>query len=204
MDWDWRQTLDDLKNVDINNLGASPYPVKVIGVAAAGVLLLFAGYWFVIRGEVEHYGALRAEERSLKQQFIQQKRLASELPAYEQQMKNMRVAFHTLLQELPNTTHMPEFVTEVTQAGKACGLQFILLRPEHEKPKAFYAELPIQLTVAGTYRQLGHFVGDIAALPRIVTLGNVRVAPKDGGDLLTMSMIAKTYRYMVKARPVKR
>ncbi|MHB1565815.1 MAG: type IV pilus inner membrane component PilO [Acidiferrobacter sp.] len=205
MDWDWRQTLDDLKNVDINNLGASPYPVKLIGVAVAGVLLLLAGYWFVIRGEIEHYDALRVGERSLKQEFIQQKRLAIELPAYERQMKDMRVAFRTLLEELPNTTHMPEFVTEVTQAGKSCGLRFILLRPKHEKLQAFYAELPIQLTVAGTYSQLGHFVGDIAALPRIVTLGNVRVAPKTGGDLLTMSMIAKTYRYMAKAaHPVKR
>lgn len=192
---DWRQTLDDLKNVDINNLGASPYPVKLIGVGVACLIVLVAGYWFLIQGQVDTYDGLQAQETQLKQQFVVQKRLAINLPAYEQQMKQMKVAFRTLMQELPNTTHMPDFVTEVTEAGQATGLQFVLLKPQNETLKDFYAQLPIQLTVAGTYRQLGHFVGDIAALPRIVTLGNVKVTVKTG-DLLTMSMIATTYRYV--------
>ena len=47
---DWRQTIEDLKGVDLNNLAASPYSVKVVGVGVSCVLLLLAGYWFFIRG----------------------------------------------------------------------------------------------------------------------------------------------------------
>jgi type IV pilus assembly protein PilO len=192
---DWRQTIEDLKGVDLNNLAASPYSVKVVGVGVSCVLLLLAGYWFFISGQIHTYDGLRTQEVALKQQFLQQKMEAAQLPAYEQQMKKMKVMFGGLLQELPNTTHMPEFVTEVTQAGKSSGLQFALFKPEKEVPKDFYAELPIALTVAGTYEQLGHFVGDIAALPRIVTLGDVKVTAKQG-DFLSMSVTARTYRYL--------
>lgn len=199
---DWRQTLEDLKAVDVNNLAASPYSVKLVGVALSCLLLLGAGYWFFIRGQIQSYDGLKTAEASLKQQYVQQKMEAAQLPAYQRQMKQMKVLFGGLLQELPNTTHMPEFVTEVTQAGKSSGLQFALLKPKGEVPKDFYAELPIQLTVAGTYAQLGHFVGDIAALPRIVTLGNAKVTAKKG-DLLSMSVTAKTYRYL-KHRYIKK
>ncbi|WP_298135886.1 type 4a pilus biogenesis protein PilO [Acidiferrobacter sp.] len=199
---DWRQTIEDLKSVDINNLAASPYSVKVVGVGVSCVLLLVAGYWLFLRGQIQTYDGLRTQETALKQQFVQQKMEAAQLPAYEQQMKKMKVVFGGALQELPNTTHMPEFVTEVTQAGKSSGLQFALFRPEKEVPQDFYAELPIALTVAGTYEQLGHFVGDIAALPRIVTLGDVSVVVKKG-DYLSMSVTAKTYRYL-KHRVMKK
>lgn len=199
---DWRQTLEDIKNVDFNNLSASPYSVKLVGVGLSCVLLLGLGFWFLIRGQIHDYQSLRTQEKSLKQQFIHQKMEAAQLPAYQLQMKRMKILFGGLLQELPNTTHMPEFVTEVTQAGKSSGLQFVLLKPQGEVPKDFYAELPIQLTVSGTYTQLGHFVGDIAALPRIVTLGNAKVTAKDG-NLLLMSVTAKTYRYL-KHRYIKK
>lgn len=199
---DWRQTLEDLKAVDVNNLAASPYSVKLVGVGLSCLVLLAAGYWFLIRGQIRTYDGLKTAETSLKQQYVQQKMEAAQLPAYQRQMQQMKVLFGGLLQELPNTTHMPEFVTEVTQAGKSSGLQFALLKPEGEVPKDFYAELPIQLTVAGTYAQLGHFVGDIAALPRIVTLGNAKVTAKKG-DVLSLSVTAKTYRYL-KHRYIKK
>ena len=199
---DWQQTIDDLKNVDFNNLAASPYSVKVVGAGLSCVLLLALGYWFFIRGQIHTDEGLRTQEIALKHQYVTQKMEAEDLPAYQQQMKKMKVLFGGLLQELPNTTHMPEFVTEVTKAGKSSGLQFVLLKPEGEVPKNFYAELPIKLTVHGTYAQLGHFVGDIAALPRIVTLGDVKVTAKKG-VLLSMSMTAKTYRYL-KHRVIKK
>ncbi|HUW98006.1 MAG TPA: type 4a pilus biogenesis protein PilO [Acidiferrobacter sp.] len=196
---DWRQTIEDLKNVDLNDLSASPYSVKLVGVGFSCVLLFAAGYWFFISGQIQTYTSLQGQEVTLKQQFVQQKMEAANLPAYQEQMKKMKVLFGGLLQELPNTTHMPEFVTEVTQAGKSSGLQFASLKPGVEAPKNFYAELPIHLTVGGTYAQLGHFVGDIAALPRIVTLGNIKVTAKKG-DMLSMSMTAKTYRYLKHRR----
>jgi type IV pilus assembly protein PilO len=63
----------------------------------------------------------------------------------------------------------------------------------------FYAELPIKITLTGSYHDFGAFVSGIAALPRIVTLHDIQITPleKTGGfDQLQLDVTAKTYRYL--------
>ena len=61
--------------------------------------------------------------------------------------------------------------------------------------KDYYAELPIAVKISGRYHDLGAFTGDIANLPRIVTLNNLAVqVGKD--SMLTLDATAKTFRYL--------
>jgi type IV pilus assembly protein PilO len=61
--------------------------------------------------------------------------------------------------------------------------------------REFYAELPIQVKVTGTYHDMGAFASDVGQLSRIVTLNDVSlVAAKDG--TLTMDATARTFRYL--------
>jgi len=48
--------------------------------------------------------------------------------------------------------------------------------------------------VTGNYDDLGKFSGDIAMLPRIVTLNNISISPGKGA--LVMDATAKTYHYL--------
>jgi type IV pilus assembly protein PilO len=62
--------------------------------------------------------------------------------------------------------------------------------------------MPISVEVRGTYHELAQFVSDVAALPRIVTFGDISIsAGKD--NKLTMSAKAKTYRYMEEGGAAK-
>ena len=59
----------------------------------------------------------------------------------------------------------------------------------------FYAELPVNIKVTGNYHDLGAFASDVAKMPRIVLLTDLKVdPPKDG--VLSMEAVAKTYRYL--------
>ncbi|MEE9596405.1 MAG: type 4a pilus biogenesis protein PilO, partial [Acidiferrobacterales bacterium] len=60
----------------------------------------------------------------------------------------------------------------------------------------FYAELPISIKVTGSYHELANFVSDVAALPRIVTFGDITIASDKKSAKLLMSAKAKTYRYL--------
>ncbi|MHB8346643.1 MAG: type IV pilus inner membrane component PilO [Acidiferrobacterales bacterium] len=188
--------LDDLKNIDLNNIGSWPYPVKIGAIALVCVLILFLGYWFVISDEIQQLNQAQKQEQSLKQTFLEKKSLALNLPAYKQQMREMKQVFGTLLRQLPNKTEVPNLLVDITQAGLGRGLQFVLFKPEQEKPLDFYAELPVAIKVTGTYHELGEFVSDLAALPRIVTLSQINIASEPGTDHLTMTTLAKTYRYL--------
>lgn len=189
-------TLDDLKNIDINNIGSWPYAVKIAGIGIVCALILAAGYYFVISDQITVLRQAQNQEQMLKQTFLEKKALAINLPAYKEQMVEMKQAFGTLLRQLPNKTEVPNLLVDITQAGLGRGLQFVLFKPDAEKPLDFYAELPVNIEVTGTYHEMGEFVSDLAALPRIVTLSNIAISSKPGTDHLTMTTLAKTYRYL--------
>jgi len=91
---------------------------------------------------------------------------------------------------------MDALLVDINQAGLGRGLQFDLFKPApQETLREFYAELPIQVKVAGNYHDMGAFASDVGQLSRIVTLNDVKIdAGKDGN--LTMEVIARTFRYL--------
>jgi type IV pilus assembly protein PilO len=91
---------------------------------------------------------------------------------------------------------MDALLVDINQAGLGRGLQFELFKPAaQETRRDFYAELPIQVKVTGTYHDMGAFASDVGQLSRIVTLNDVVVvAGKDGN--LVMDATARTFRYL--------
>ena len=191
--------LDDLRNINPNDLSSWPLPVKIGGIGVTSILILVAGFWFLIQGGLDEYAAAKKKEEGLRETFLSKKALAVNLPAYKQQMEDMRRTFGSLLRQLPNTTEVPDLLVDITQAGLGRGLEFVLFRPEKESPKDFYAELPISIEIRGSYHDLAQFISDVAALPRIVTVGDINVSAPGGvakGNVLSMSARARTYRYL--------
>jgi type IV pilus assembly protein PilO len=189
-------TLDDLKNIDINNVAGWPTPVKIVGILAIAAAILLLGYYFLIADKRTQYAAVQQKEQTLRQTYLDRKALAINLPAYRQQMEEMQQTFGTLLRQLPNKTEVPNLLVDITQAGLGRGLGFVLFKPERERPLEFYAELPISIRVTGGYHQLGEFVSDISALPRIVTINNIDIGVDPKTRVLTMSAVARTFRYL--------
>ena len=196
-------TLDDLKNIDVNNLGSWPVPIKIGGILMVCVAILFAGFWFLIQGELEEYAGAQKKEEGLRETYMNKKGLAINLPAYQQQMDEMEQTFGSLLRQLPNTTEVPDLLVDITQAGLGRGLEFTLFRPEKEQPKDFYAEMPISIEVRGSYHELAQFGSDVAARPRIVTFGDINISSGGKDNKLTMSAKARTYRYLEEGGAAK-
>lgn len=189
-------TLDDLQNIDVNNISAWPLPIKIGGILLVGILVIAAGFWFIIRGELDDLAQQQDREIKLKGTYSSKAALAINLSAYKTQMEEMRQTFGSLLRQLPDTTEVPDLLIDITQAGLGQGLEFVLFKPEKERPKEFYAELPISIKVTGDYHELANFVSDVAALPRIVTFGDITIASDKKSDKLLMAAKAKTYRYL--------
>lgn len=188
-------TLDELRNLDLKDISAVPLPVKIVAVALICVLILAAGYYFVISDELDQREAAERQEKTLRDTYLQKKLLAINIDIYRKQMEEMQESFGSLLRQLPNTTEVPDLLVDITQAGLGRGLEFSLFRPEKERPRDFYAELPISLQVSGSYHELALFISDVAALPRIVTFGDINITRGKGGKL-SMQATARTYRYL--------
>ena len=134
---------------------------------------------------------------SLKEQFAVKAHQAANLEAYTQQMTDMENSFGVLLRQLPSDTEVPGLLEDITRTGLDNGLEFEEIKLLPEVVQQFYIELPIQITVTGSYHSLASFVSGVAGLPRIVTLHDFEVKPAsaDTHSKLRMNILAKTYRY---------
>lgn len=188
-------TLDDLKNININDIGGWPFPIKIAAIGVVCVMIVVAGFMAFIQGEWDTYQEAQKQEDQLRETYLNKKALAVNLPAYKLQMEEMQQTFGSMLRQLPNSTEVPDLLVDITQAGLGRGLDFVLFKPEAEARRDFYAELPISIQVRGSYHELAEFVSDVAALPRIVTFGDISISSGKGAKL-NMSAKARTYRYL--------
>jgi len=187
--------LSDLNELDINNIASWPLPARIFVIALVFFSVLGLGYWLDIKDQRVNLEKVEAKETELRQTFETKAKKAANLAAYEQQLEEMKESFGAMLRQLPNKTEVAELLVDISQTGLASGLEFELFKPQAEVPKEFYAELPISIRVKGDYHEFGAFISGVAALPRIVTVHDVDIAPNKDG-VLTMDLLAKTYRYM--------
>jgi type IV pilus assembly protein PilO len=187
----------ELSELDINNIGSWPVAIKAIIASLLMILLLGLGYNFYILDMQNQLEAKVTEEDTLKQQYSAKAFKAANLEAYIEQMKEMETSFGAMLRQLPSDTEVPGLLEDITRTGLGAGLEFEEIKLLPEVTQQFYIELPIQITVTGTYHDLATFVSGVASLPRIVTLHDFDVKPATEGDTsqLRMSILAKTYRY---------
>ncbi len=185
----------DLNNLDFNNIGSWPAAVRGVLIAIVAIAVLTLGYFLDIQSQQTELERVTSEENRLKQEFESKQAKAANLEAYKAQMAEMKDSFGAMIRQLPSKTEVEDLLVDISQTGLASGIEFQLFKPLPEKHIEFYAELPIQLKMTGTYHQFGEFVSGIAALPRIVTLENIEINKGRKGDL-TMSVTAKTYRYL--------
>lgn len=192
---DFAFRVEDVKNADLNDPQTWPVSLKMLLILIGAGAILFAGYYYIIKDQIEELERHQKTELSLKKTYLKKKELAINLPAYRVQMEEIKEKFGFLLQQLPNKTEIPELLIDITQAGLGEGLKFNLFDPGGRRVRDFYAELPIKIKVNGSFHQFGMFVSEVAALSRIVTINNLTIKRQKGSGL-TMSAVAKTYNYL--------
>ena len=189
-------TLDELRRLDPKQIGSWPVLPKLGVLLLVLIVLIGLSYWLDWDEQIGRIESEEKKETQLKATFIDKKKVAINLDAYRKQLDDIEKQFGTLLKQLPGKSEMDALLTDINQAGLGRGLQFELFKPAPaETTREFYAELPIQVKVTGTYHDMGAFASDVGQLSRIVTLNDVQIqAGKDG--MLTMDAVARTFRYL--------
>ncbi len=191
--------LAELRELDFNNLGSASTGAKAVILVFLAVLILAAGYWFLIKDKRTTLEQRERVETQLKQEFTEKQQRAVNLPAYRLQLEEMEEMLAVMLQQLPSRTEMPELLNDISQTALGAGIENELFEPRSEILRDFYAELPIAVRMVGTYHEFGEFVSTVASLPRVVilTIQDISLQPVDGpGERLRMDGRITTYRYL--------
>ena len=192
---DVRQWLSQFQGLSFDNIGSWPLLPRATVWVLVVVACALAGKFLLWDQQTEELERLQAEEQTLKDQYRAKLQQAINLDELRRQKELVSQYVLTLEKQLPSKAEMDQLLSDINQAGIGRGLQFELFRPGQTALKDYYAELPISVRVSGRYHDLGAFAGDIANLPRIVTLNNLNLtAQRDG--VLALDATAKTYRYL--------
>lgn len=199
--------VDDLKGINGQPPGAWPAWTRIAAIIVLMIAIVAAGIYFLLKPKYEELGRKQQEEVQLRQTFETKQKKIANLDAYKAQLEEMRRSFGAMLRQLPNKTEVANLLNDISQTRVASGLEEELFQPQGEIRKEFYAEIPNKIHVVGTYHEMGDFASGVAALPRIVTVNEVNIAPAGGqrgrntigrdfvGEL-RMEALAKTYRYI--------
>ena len=186
----------DFGNLDFDNVGSWPPPIKILIRVLLLVLVVVAGYYYHVEDLQLALAAAEAKEVDLKKDFETKAFQAANLNAYRQQMAEMEESFGAMVNQLPSDTEVPGLLEDITNKGLLNGLEIAAIDLQTEKESEFYVELPIEIVASGSYHDLGAFISGMAALPRIVTLHDFQInTNSDNSHFLDIKILAKTYRY---------
>ena len=190
--------FEELKDLDVNDIGSWSRQIKLFMCGILCVLIVIAGYHFIIKKMFVDLESVQKKEISLKDTFIEKKELAVNLDAYKAQIEKAKENFEVLKKQLPNESEIPDLLIDMTQVGLSRGLQFEQIKPGRTIAQDFYAEKLVNIRANGDYHQIAGFISDIAALPRIINVANFKLTRKGDEEQnnLTLEAVTKTYHYL--------
>lgn len=176
-------------------------PQRIGIYATTLVLIIGLSVWLLFWPKHQRIDTLGKQLAQVQQELAKAKKNAAELNDWRNKMKQKEAQYKTVMRALPEKEEIPSLLAGISQAGRDAGLEFLLFEPKPESAKGFYAEIPVDIRVSGTYHQVAVFFDKVSNLPRIVNIRDIKMAPagKDSGGSLTTVCQAVTYKFIEAA-----
>jgi type IV pilus assembly protein PilO len=169
---------------------------RVLLYTSAIVLLVGSFAYFAYLPKHKEIGKLESEYKELAEKLDKARNTAKKLNYYRTKMKAAEAQFNIVMRALPEKKEIPALLDNISKAARDAGLDITKFQPNAEKPKEFYAEVPISINVSGNYHNVAMFFDKISSLPRIVTISAVKMSPDKEGVKLSASCTAVTYKFI--------
>src|SRR6185369_4563119 len=178
-----------------------PTKQKILILILVVVLEAAALVWFLYMPKYKELANLKADLTRLQAEIDDKTRIANNLPRLQAEYEQLNRELAQALTELPNSKEIPSLLTSITTLGKNAGLDFLVFRPKAETAKDFYAEVPVDITVSGSYFSVANFFAAVANLPRIVNITNVSfsdIRNVNNRMMTKVTCLATTFRFLDK------
>ncbi|HSP98207.1 MAG TPA: type 4a pilus biogenesis protein PilO [Candidatus Dormibacteraeota bacterium] len=126
--------------------------------------------------------------------------LVANLPQLRQEVADLNAALKQAVAQLPDTKEIPDLLSGISAVARESGLEIQQFRQKQENYQDFYAEVPVEILIKGTYWQVEQFFKKVADLTRIVNVGDIGIkAPtliENDPVQLQTSCAATTFRFL--------
>jgi type IV pilus assembly protein PilO len=192
-----------MANINVDSIVKLPR-VQKIAILVGAVVVLIGLYWFLLyKNHSEKLEAKRTILTKKQQELHEQKVILANVPKLRKETEEMKAKRQVALKQLPNKKDIDKLLKDISYHAIESGLEILLFKPAKEVRKNFYAEIPVELKLSGTYHDFGLFFDKIANLSRIVNVADLEIEKMkekskevSGRNLLKASCKAKTYKFI--------
>lgn len=115
------------------------------------------------------------EMSTLETQVRELRIIAANMRQFQAEAAKLREELNRAIAQLPTSKEIPSLLANISNLGKDSGLEFLLFRPTPEVNREFYAEIPVEIRVRGTYNDVAVFFDKVGKMPRIVNISGVNM-----------------------------
>lgn len=164
------------------------------------MVVLCAGFYFLVyQAQIEEYDSLLQKRDSAQVLLKKNQRIADKLEVYQEEFAKLEEELGAALDELPLKKEIPSLLTSIGSLAKLKGLDVLRFRPLGETAKGFYAEVPVDLKLTGSYHQAALFFDAVGKMERIVNIQGLKMSGAkqvDGQTALSIDCRAITFRFL--------
>lgn len=178
-------------------------PARKLGLLVVGVALLLLGYYvFVLGPRWAHTADLQQQIDAMAEERARKSTAASRLDEYDEEVGTLDERLADAITRLPDEQEIPELLSSISTLGRDSGLDILVFRQRPEGYREFYAEVPVDMEVRGTYHQVASFFDEVGRLDRIVNVTNIEIGNPNVADddlVLEASSTVTTFRFLSEA-----
>ena len=186
-------------------LGLEPRQ-KLALILGAPLLILVLYYVFLAGPRVVETAGLRQRVAEMEEDRIRKQAQTADRDKAAAQLRDVEQALARAMTQLPDRKEIPDLLSSISLLGRDSGLDILVFRQRPEAYREFYAEVPVEMEVRGTYHQVAAFLDEVGRLDRIVNVSNIEVTNPEiqGGDLLLKARSrVTTFRFLSESERKK-
>jgi type IV pilus assembly protein PilO len=130
---------------------------KVLGIILFVTIFTLA-YHFHLHGQYSDYLDTHLFTRGFKHDLENIKKDAGQKDIYATQFKQTQTDFNSQMVVFPSAQNFTTALDTVKKAAEKAHIQVQTITPATPTQKDFYNEVPVQLTILGTYQQILNFM----------------------------------------------
>jgi len=183
----------------VDKIAKLPDYQKILVALLVYILIFLCFNFFVLKRLKQQISDSEAQQVQLKEERDSTRQIAENKEQFQRDVEKLNEELSRALKELPNEREIPGLLRNISHLGHKNGLEFRLFQPLPEVRRDFYAEVPVEIEVIGTYHEVALFFDRVGKLPRIVNIRNVVMSPpneKSGRIILQTIGEAVTYRFL--------
>jgi len=172
---------------------------KILILAGLLVFLTALYAWLLFLPAHKEIQNLDRTLSKLLDEKAEQEAIAQNLAAFKREYQRLELSLKQAMAQLPDKKEIPSLLENISNLGRESGLEVALFKPGAQKPKDFYAEVPVDINLVGNYNNLLAFFYQVASLPRIVNISDLAVNKSKKGESpfsLDTACKATTYKFL--------